>query len=169
MTSVEGTPAERFEVLLGGPSPDERDERLAEGAGELAEAGGRGSLLGNERFLLTLAAGLMTFGVCVILLGWYGAAHTTLSEEQTPYLISGGLLGLALTIIGAMCLLAHWITVLIREGRARDAVHRQDQAALLAAVQALAPQRNEQLEESANGSAGGVRAQRPLRRAPRSS
>jgi hypothetical protein len=161
------TTEERFTVLTGGPSSDERDERLATGAGDLSEQRARSGLLGNERFLLALAAGLMTFGVSVILLGWYGAAHSTLQEEQTPYLISGGLLGLALSIIGAMCLLAHWVTVLIRETRAREVVRRQDHVELLEALRANQLPVDVQ-EEVANGSARGSRAQRPLRRAPRS-
>lgn len=161
------TTDERFTVLTGGPSSEARDERLAAGAGELSEQRASGGLLGNERFLLTLAAGLMTFGVSVILLGWYGAAHSTLTEEQTPYLISGGLLGLALSIIGAICLLAHWVTVLIRETRAREVVRRQDHTELLEALRAHQLPIDVQ-EEMANGSTRGARPQRPLRRAPRS-
>jgi hypothetical protein len=125
---------ERFTVLSGGRTGEERDERLQHGADELATKRARRGLLGNERILLILAGGLMSFGVCVILLGWYGAAHSTLTEEQLPYLISGGILGAALALIGAVCLLAHWLTVLIREARAREVVRRQDHAELMAAL-----------------------------------
>jgi hypothetical protein len=160
------TTSDRFTVLRGGTPGEERDERLADGADQLASRR-RGSLFGNERFLLALASGLMTFGLCVILLGWLGAAHSTLVEEQVPYLISGGLAGVALALIGAGCLLAHWLTVLIREERARDVVRRQEHAELLAALDARTDR--DQREEGADGSAGGTRAQRPIRRAPRSS
>ena len=37
-----------------------------------------------------------------MLLGWYGAANTNILTEQVPYLISGGLLGMALIIVSAV-------------------------------------------------------------------
>ena len=159
---------ERFTVLSGGSSNEERGERLRSGADELATKRSRGGLLGNERFLLALAAGLMSFGVCVILLGWYGAAHSTLTEEQMPYLISGGVLGATLALIGAACLLAHWVTVMIRESRAREIVRRQDHAELLEALHALRADADVQ-EGTTNGRARSTQPQRPLRRAPRRS
>ena len=166
------TTPERFTVLSGGRSNDERDERLQSGAAELATKRRRGGLLGREHFLLTVAGGLMSFGVCVILLGWYGAAQSTLTEEQIPYLISGGILGAALALIGAICLLAHWLTVLIREARAREIVRRQDHTELLEALRALAPAESRSPltpeEGTTDGRARGTRSQRPVRRAPRS-
>jgi len=161
-------PQERFTVLTGGSSNDERDARLTEGADRLAEDRG-GSLLGRERFLLGVAAACMSFGLCLIVLGWLGAAHSTLVEEQVPYLISGGLVGVALAIIGAVCLLAHWLTVLIREQRAREVVRRQDHAELMAALDALSTAVKNNQEGDSNGSARGSRPERPIRRAPRGS
>jgi hypothetical protein len=158
------TTPERFTVLTGGPSSDERDVRLAEGADRLAN--GRKTLLGNERFLLALAAALMTSGVSLILLGWLGAAHSTLVEEQIPYLVSGGLVGVALALIGAMCLLSHWFTVLIREQRTREVARHQDHAELMAALEALSLASARQ-EDNTNGSARSARAERPIRAAPR--
>lgn len=43
----------------------------------------------------------MTLGVVMIGLGWNGAANRNFSEGQFPYLLSGGVMGLALVIIGA--------------------------------------------------------------------
>lgn len=157
----------RFTVLDGGPSAEERDARLTAGADDLADGRARRSLLGNERIVLTAAGALMTFGVCVIVLGWLGAARSTLVEEQVPYLISGGLLGVALALIGAVAFFAHWLTVLIREGRVHDAARRQEHRELLEALRALAPAEHE--EDRPNGSARSARAQRPVRRAPRRS
>jgi len=54
----------------------------------------------NARVLI--AAGLLVTGVVIVLLGWYGAANTNILTEQVPYLISGGLLGLALIIVAAV-------------------------------------------------------------------
>lgn len=134
------TDVDRLAVLRGGHDPEERTTRLDEGAGALAERDGR-SLLGRDRFLLTISAALMVLGLAAILLGWIGAARTTLVEEQVPYLISGGLLGVAVATIGAVTLFAHWLTVLIREDREREVVRRRDHEELVAALRAL----NEQL------------------------
>ena len=84
---------------------EERDARLAAGAATLADDGGNRSLVNQRQFLLAGAGALMTLGLTAILLGWWGASHSTLQEEQVPYLISGGLFGLALSVIGALDLL----------------------------------------------------------------
>jgi hypothetical protein len=161
-------PADRFEVLSGGRAAEDRDAQLAEGADEVVAHGGRSSLLGHERFLITVAASLMTLGICVILIGWWGAARSTILEEQVPYVISGGLLGVALTTIGALTLLSHWLTVGIREARAQDAARRQEHQELMAALRRLdgAPTGE---EASGNGRARSARAERPVRRPPRRS
>lgn len=45
------------------------------------------------------AAALFIVGVVLVILGWYGAAYTNIFTEQIPYLISGGLLGVALIVV----------------------------------------------------------------------
>lgn len=52
---------------------------------------------------------LLPLGVAVILLGWSGAAHGRVEQQQIPYLISGGLLGLASVVIGGFFFWAHWL------------------------------------------------------------
>ncbi len=59
--------------------------------------------------LAVIAAVLLPLGLLVILLGWYGAAHTPYLFEQVPYLISGGLIGLGLVITGGMLFFGSWI------------------------------------------------------------
>ncbi len=124
---------ERLTVLTGGPSIEEREQRLTEGAEGLA-GGQRRSILRNPNFLLIVAGTVMTAGLALIVLGWVGAAHSTVIEEQTPYLISGGLLGVALAIIGAVCFFSHWVTVLIREARQHEAARHHDHEELMAAL-----------------------------------
>lgn len=51
----------------------------------------------NARALAAVA--LLGAGIVFVLLGWYGAANTNILTEQIPYLISGGLLGVALIIV----------------------------------------------------------------------
>lgn len=129
--------AERFEVLSGGMAVEEREQRLEDGGEELSKRSP--GLLANPQLLLIVSSVLMTCGLTAILLGWIGAARSTHIEEQVPYLISGGLLGLALALIGAVTLFAQWLTVLIREERAREVARRQDHLELISALQALNP------------------------------
>jgi hypothetical protein len=72
---------------------------------------------GFDRWLLFAGALLMPVGVVLILLGWSDASRTPLVYEQIPYLISGGILGLALAVIGGFTYFAYWQTVRIRESR----------------------------------------------------
>lgn len=69
---------------------------------------------------------LMPLGLAVIGLGWYGAAHTGYLFEQLPYLISGGLLGLGLLMVGGFLFFGSWL--------ARVAHQQRQQSELLAAT-----------------------------------
>jgi hypothetical protein len=153
-------------VLTGGTPIEERQAGLAAGADRLA--GVRRSLTSNPRFLLTVAASMMTMGVTAILLGWFGAARSTLLEEQVPYLISGGLLGVALATIGALLLFTHWLTVSIRENREHETARRQDHAELVAAIRSLAvvpapAPAPAAKEKKADARPRSARAERPIR------
>src|SRR5207248_5094536 len=61
---------------------------------------------------------LLPLGLLVIGLGWYGAAHTPYSYEQTPYLISGGLLGVGIVLTGGFIYFGTWLARLLVENRA---------------------------------------------------
>ena len=106
---------------------DARMRRLQEGVRDIEVAGGRS----GERRFMVLGGILVPSGLLVILLGWYGASRTSNVFEQIPYLISGGLLGLALVFLGAFLYFAHWLTRLVHEQRSRS-------AAVVAAVDRLA-------------------------------
>jgi hypothetical protein len=110
----------------------------------------------------------MILGLGLILLGWIGAAHSTLIEEQLPYLISGGLLGLALAVIGGLTLFSHWLTVMIREAREREAARQQDHQELMTTLRALTEALTQE-EAAANGRSRGGRGQRSVRGAARRS
>lgn len=49
--------------------------------------------------LLVASVVLLACGMTFVGMGWYGAAYTNIPSEQTPFLISGGLLGLGLIIV----------------------------------------------------------------------
>ncbi len=72
----------------------------------------------NVRKVMQTAGMLvMAFGFVVILLGWYGAAHSPYLYEEVPYLISGGLLGVALVIAGGVLVRSAWTLRTIEEER----------------------------------------------------
>jgi hypothetical protein len=60
---------------------------------------------------------LMPLGLIGIGLGWYGAAHTPYSFEQVAYLISGGILGLALTVLGGFLFFGSWLARIAHQQR----------------------------------------------------
>lgn len=90
----------------------ERQGRLAEKVSALRGRRGLG-----DRWLLLIGGTLIPLGIILVLLGWRGASRTPLLFEQTSYLISGGLLGLALVFAGGFMYFAYWLTLLVRENR----------------------------------------------------
>src|SRR3954451_20613960 len=93
--------------------------------------------------ILTLVGALiMPLGLVLVFMGWWGAAHTPYNFEQVPYLISGGLLGLGLCLIGGFLFFRAWIA------RVAMSTQRTADQLVLLAQQGLA-----QGETSDNGSA----------------
>ena len=107
-----------------------RSARLSDSLSRLRTRAAGGNL---DRWMLIIGGTLMPLGVLLILLGWLGASHTPFPFEQTPYLISGGILGLALVIGGGFVYFAYWQTIRVRESREQT----QELTAALARVEAL--------------------------------
>lgn len=84
-----------------------------------------------DRWLLIAGAVIAPLGVLLIILGWVGAAGTPFVFEQIPYVISGGLLGLALVFVGGFVYFTYWQTRSVRESR-------QQQQELLAKLDQIA-------------------------------
>ena len=150
-------------ILKGGATMERREERLAVAADEMAS--GRRSIFVHERFLLALAGILMSLGIALIGLAWVGASHSIHLEEQVPYLISGGVFGLALATIGSHCLLAHWHTVRLREARVADAARRKEHDELMERLLRVA-EALESPEAAKNGRRQLVAERSPQRSAP---
>jgi hypothetical protein len=70
-----------------------------------------------QQGLSLLGSLLMPLGLLVIGLGWYGAAHTPYSFEQVAYVISGGILGLAITILGGFLFFGSWLARIAHQQR----------------------------------------------------
>ena len=73
-----------------------------------------------EQVLAVVSAVLLPLGILMILLGWYGAAHTPYLFEQLPYLISGGILGLGLAVVGGLIYFGSWIARSAAEQRVKS-------------------------------------------------
>jgi hypothetical protein len=94
----ETPPAEAADEAAA-PRDDERPAGRA--PKEKRRSGGAGAFLKtNARLVVALV--LLVLGVVLVILGWYGAAHTNILTEQIPYFISGGLLGMALIIVAGV-------------------------------------------------------------------
>lgn len=92
-------------------------DRLAERLVALRRRGGSPSSLETR---IALVGGLLLgAGAVVVLLGWYGAAHTSRVYLQIPYLISGGLFGVVLAFAGGCTYVASWLTRLVHDQQAR--------------------------------------------------
>jgi hypothetical protein len=96
-----------------------RYQRLSEGVRALRTGGGTLNL--NERLLMVIGGVIAPLGLVIVVIGWYGAAHSPFLFQQVPYLISGLGLGLGLVFLGSFFYFAHWITELVKESRTQSA------------------------------------------------
>jgi hypothetical protein len=91
--------------------------------GQLRDAVGglrtRARTRGVDSYLFIAGAVLVPLGIVIVLLGWYGASHTGFLFEQIPYLISGGMLGLAVVVVGSFAYFAYWLTRLYQQQQAQ--------------------------------------------------
>src|SRR4051812_37352232 len=116
----------------------ERHNRLADRVARLRTRAAGGSL---DRWLLIIGGIMLPLGFMLIVLGWLGASQTVLVFEQIPYMVSGGLLGLAFVFAGGFVYFAYWQTLLVRDTRAE----RRELTESLRRIETLL----------ANGAAGG--------------
>lgn len=70
-----------------------------------------------DRILAFLALIMLPAGLGAIILGWLGAANTPFLFEQVPYLISGGLLGVGLMLMGGLLYVGSWLARLAEQSR----------------------------------------------------
>jgi hypothetical protein len=97
---------------------DDRRARLTDAVGRIRARAASGQL---DRAFQAAGWVLVPLGVVLILLGWYGASHTTRVWQQIPYMISGGLLGVGLIFAGGFAYFAAWLTRLMDDTRRQSA------------------------------------------------
>ncbi len=91
--------------------------RLADSMARLRR---RTKLVATERWLLVAGSVMVPLGGILVILGWFGAAHTGRLFEQIPYMISGGLFGLVLVIAGGFSYFGYWLARLVSEARQQN-------------------------------------------------
>ena len=78
--------------------------------------------------LLVIGSVATSLGLLLVVLGWLGASHTILVFEQIPYLISGGIFGGCLVVVGTLTYFAYWITKANEQSkRAADSLERMEE------------------------------------------
>jgi hypothetical protein len=80
-----------------------------------------------EALLLKLGVGLPVLGVVLILLAYWNSAGTKYVADQVPMLISGGILGLGLALVGVGLFIRFSLARLLRFWLARLVLEQQAQ------------------------------------------
>ncbi len=83
---------------------------------------------------------LIPLGVVLILLGWYGAAHARVVQQQIPYMVSGSFIGLGCMIVGGLLFFGHWLYRIYDQA---DLQHEETQRVLETIAAALLAQRGD--------------------------
>jgi hypothetical protein len=107
----------------GDGAPPSRYQSLA--AATAAIRARRGGRVAVEQILLAAAAILFPLGLVLVLLGWEGASHTGRTYAQIDYLISGGILGLGLSVAGGFMYFGYWLSRQLSESRRQNALTLQ--------------------------------------------
>ena len=98
-----------------------------------------------ERRLFWAGIALPIIGVIVIWLGWWGASGTKYVYQEIPYVVSGGIFGVALVFIGAALFARYSVARLLRFWLARVVADSQLQTdRLVEAIESLAKVANPQ-------------------------
>ena len=83
---------------------------------------------------------LIPLGVVFILLGWYGAAHARVVQQQIPYMVSGSFIGLGCMVVGGFLFWGHWLYRIYDQA---DLHHEEQQRLLETIAAALLAQRGD--------------------------
>ena len=81
----------------------------------------------REALLVKVGIALPILGLILIGIAWFQASGSKYVADQIPMLISGGVLGLGLILLGAAIWIRYTIARLMRVWLARDLIERQRQ------------------------------------------
>ena len=123
--------ASTYPAEAEGAAPHVDEEDLAKGLARLRR---RAGMVPTDKWLAIAGGVLMPLGVILVFIGWYGASHTSRLFEEVPYLISGGLLGIVLSTIGAALYFGYWLTRIVAGERQMIEVLARMEARLDAAA-----------------------------------
>ena len=119
---------------------EDNADRVEEFTREIAAMGIRTPEAERERWALIGGVAAMVLGLLLIAGGWWGASGTTVVVEAVSYLISGGVLGLGLIVIGAALFVRYSSTRYLRYWLIRMIYEEQANAdRVVEAVKALRP------------------------------
>jgi hypothetical protein len=110
-------------------SAADRDRRLSSETTKLRSSSGSSA----DRTFQLVGGVLLLLGLLAILAGWYGVSHTARTWRQTPYLVSGGFLGLALVFAGGFAYFSFWLTRLVEQTHRQTAVLERIERTLIGA------------------------------------
>lgn len=79
---------------------------------------------------VAVGALLVPAGIVIILLAWYGSAHTPYIQQQIPYLVSGSFIGLGLMVLGGLLYWSHWLYRVYDQAHLHHVVEMQRQEVL---------------------------------------
>lgn len=142
--------------------PERTDDNGFDGtapSGGPGRPGGAGSRTGRPRFDIRntwqILAGsiLIPVGVASIILAWYGAAHARVDQQQIPYMVSGGFLGLGAIVAGALLYWAHWLYRIYDQADLQHQQLMRSQAELRDALLGIASGGDHNMNGAASGSA----------------
>ena len=67
--------------------------------------------------LFVAGAALMPLGIVAIFVGWYGVAHSHYEYDQLTYIVSGGVLGVGLVLLGGFLYFGAWLARMANDQR----------------------------------------------------
>jgi hypothetical protein len=79
------------------------------GGGQTQKEKDRGRLDLRNSWQVVAGSILIPLGVVFILIGWYGAAHARVVQQQIPYMVSGSFIGLGCMVVGGFLFWGHWL------------------------------------------------------------